>query len=285
MSTRQSSGRSVIFWLFLFISIPIAVVLLSYASGLRFDRDTGTVIETAALSIETQPRGALVTIDGGSLERTTPLVHSVSPGMYTLELSMDNHHAWKKEVTVHRGKSELFSNVILFAHATPFTTDVTATKQSFSEFDAGDGRTLRALDGPETLIIDDRHQTSFIVESRDVLEPLVRIDERVSAAQWNQNNTLLFATDNDLSLYTVGGDVTLLRRQGLRILDVAWHPENQYVFYSDLTGLYALELDPRDVRQRWKLADVGDAQDLIVSDAGDTLYYRSGETNYSLQLY
>lgn len=285
MSTRQSSGRSVIFWLFLFLSIPIAVVILSYASGLRFDRDTGTVVETAALSIETQPRGATVTIDGSSLERTTPLVHSVAPGMYTVEMNIDNHHAWKKEVVVHRGKSELFSNVILFAQATPFTTDTTITKPSFSDFDAGDGRTLRALDGPETLIIDDRHQTSFIVESRDVLQPLVRIDERVSSAQWNQNNTLLFATDNDLSLYTVGGDVQLLRRQALRILDVAWHPDNAYVFYSDLTGIYALELDSRDTRQVWKLSNAADAKNLVVNDSGDTLFYQSNEETYSLQLY
>lgn len=284
MSTkRQSTGRSIIFWVFFLGSVPIAVLLISYASGFRFDRDTGTVIERAALSIETTPRDARISVSGTELDKKTPIVHSLSPGMYTLRIEKDGYQPWEKEVTVRRGESELFSDILLFSQETPIASSTQLTKTAFEDMTV-DGRVLRALDGPEVLLVDSRHETSFVVTSREERETQHRIDAAVTAAEWNKD-VLLYATPNGLWTYTKNGQAQLLRRQSLRILDVAWHPDSAYVFYSDLTGIYALELDSRDSRQRWKIADVTDASGLVVSGDGSELQFTSQEQIYSLQLY
>lgn len=286
MSTNsQSSGRSLLFWVFFLGSFPIAIILLSYASGLRFDSGTRTVVERAALSIETTPNDAAVVVSGAQLEKRTPLVHSLTPGMYTVRIEKDGYQPWEKEVTVERGRSELFSDVILFSTETPISATREFRKPEFQDVTVDD-RVLRFLDGPEALLVDDRHETAFIVRSLEDRSTQVRIDSAINAAQWNDSDTLLFATRNALWTYRVGDTKPLLlKRQSLRILDVAWHPDQAYVFYSDLTGLYALERDSRDTRQLWKIADVSDADELVVNNSGDALQYRSGDQYYQLKLY
>lgn len=286
MQRRQSPKRSILFWVFFLTSIPIAIALMGYASGLRFDKETKTLVESAGISIQTTPENATIAVNGAVLEKKSPLVHSLSPGMYTLTITQENHSTWEKKVTITPGESELFSHIILFGKAAPIEIDTIESKKTFVPTkEKFEGSTIRILDGPFIVAVDDVHEHSFILDSLEEKIPLHHIPSRIKSAMWNKENQLLYATDTEIWIWEEKNHETLLRRQSKTIYDVAWHAKNQHIFFSDLTGIYAMEIDPRDQRQIWKISDVSDAKKLIVPSSGDTLLYESQGKYYSLQLY
>ena len=301
-SQRQSTGirpQSVLFWVFLCISIPLMIFLVLFASGYRLDPSSGQVVVSAALAIETEPKDVTVLLNGEIQPSHTPYIDTFEAGAYTIELQKDGFLPWKKQLTFEEGKSILFPNVLLFRNQKPIVSsvqdlvkkeDVEVLPEVYHSYYANlgwdDPATLLFVQGPQDLLIDPAQQVSYVINDISTYTPDHRIESAVIDAAWNKDGVLLYATEFELWLFNPAfNEYVLLTRRATPITGVEWHPEGGYIFFTDTNGVYALEIDPRDQRQLWQLADTVAPIQLSVSAKGDELQFFSNYQWMKLSLF
>lgn len=313
--SERRQRRSIIFWIFLGIAIPAMFFTLSYAAGYRFDERTRSVIQTSALAIHTIPKEALVYLNGVRTEKITPYIeNNLMPGGYTIEVRKNGYHAWKKQITFERGLSEIFPEVVLLldddAQAAKGTVadgdmntvldrtalfgknseDLVALPKKYHETYREIGwerpESLMYLPGDRDLLVDQEQQRAYLLDSIDKFSDKETISGAVHHAQWNADELLLYTTEFELWVMADEGKKRmLLTRQSNPILDAAWHPTGSLLFFSDVQGLSAIELDDRDHRQIWKLDGHPSPVDIRVNARGDAVTFVSEGTHYDLQLF
>lgn len=300
-SKTQKNSKSWLFWVFIIVSIPLAVLLVSYSAGYRFDRTTGSIIETSAVAIHTLPKQADIYLNGELQADSTPFIEILDPGSYTIEVKKEGYFDWRKEMIIEPGESLLFPEITLLKNAEAvevsvlpeelptkireLTEDEVATLTDLGWSNAESMR-LYAEEGKILILIDETTNTSYAVDSLAALgsDDEVRIQSAITDAEWI-DNTLLFTDGYDLTLYYAKeNNSELLHRQSSTIVDIAWHPNGSLLFYSDTDGIHALEMDNRDTRQRWTLSEQTNAGQLLVQERERELTYNVDGTQYELIL-
>lgn len=279
-STKQRK-RSIVFWLFVLLSVPLITLVVAYASGYRFDTHSKTVSVISLISIYTETEGASVLLNGEPQEQKTPFMQTVIPGEYTVAVSQDGYQPWEKHISVAEGKSAVFAKILLFAktptiqgatstdtyeklpHLRSLTNDeqTTYTNNGFAHADS-----LRILTGgPKVVVVDPKRNMTWLVASGDNVYTTIRIGDASTVAQWNADQSqLLFMNDSELWSYDVEKAQPILwRRQSTPLIDATWSVSSAYIFTSDENEISALEFDNRDTRQHWVLAPVSGAAELI----------------------
>lgn len=301
--SERRQRRTIIFWIFLGIAIPAMFFTLSYAAGYRFDERTRSVIQTSAVAIHTIPKEASVYLNGVRAEKMTPYIeNNLMPGGVAIEVRKDGYHSWKKQIAFERGLSEIFPEVLLLLEdeARVSTRDAGGDAKAAMDLaplpkkyhasveEAGWERpeTLLYLPGDQDLLVDQEQQRAYVLDSIERFSDEKYIAGVLHHAQWNDDDTLLYTTEFELWVLTDNGNEhILLTRQSNPILDVAWHPSGSMIFFSDLHGLSAIELDERDHRQIWKLDSHPSPTEIRVNARGDTLTFVSNGALYDLQLF
>lgn len=293
-------GRAVLFWVFIIVSIPIAVGLLAYSAGYRFDKQTGTIVETSAIAIHTTPRQANVILNGETQSSTTPFIETLSPGEYTITVQKDGYNTWQKQMTIAPGESLLFPEITLLADSEPKAISVSAAstakdsvvrelnsaeKNYYESQGWNSADSLRAVDGPTSLLIDDVTDTTYFLKELASFEPKEAQSLAVTDAEW-LDTQLLYTNGLEMWVYdSKSKESYLLLRQSALINSVAWHPDASLVFYSDANGIHALELDDRDMRQTWTLLEgTGSATALVTVNRGKELQYAIGDDYFTLTI-
>jgi len=271
--------RSVLFWLFVVISIPLITVVVGYASGYRFDTQSKKLSITSLISLYTVQEGASVTLNGVVQEKTTPFMQSVLPGEYTVTIQRDGYQPWKKTATVEEGKSAVFSKILLFAQTPTIEEQKDAIEKPIGlrplteaerelyttqGFTHGDTASI-LTGGPQVLLVDPQLNNSWIVPKNGSQESALRIADAVTVAEWNSDQSeLLMMNEQELWVYTLEKNhLTLLRRQSTPLIDATWSVDATTIFYSDPATINAIERDDRGDRQRWIVATLANATDLI----------------------
>ncbi|MBI2410442.1 MAG: PEGA domain-containing protein [Candidatus Kerfeldbacteria bacterium] len=295
--------RSIIFWIFILVAGPLTVLILSYAAGYKFDRQTGTIIATSLLSIKTTPAEATVFFNGKKQEPLTPYIYTdILPGTYTITIRKSGYQPWKKHLTIEQGKSMLFNDVMLFLdHTTTTPIDAQAMPETVSREElsslpqdllasyAKEGfahpEALKSVEGPRDILVDPQTHVSYIVPSLKTFIDTDAVEREMEHTDWNEH-LLVYTSQSDLWLYNSHDDThTLLTRHGEPMLDAVIHPAGQYVFFSAQDGIYAIEIDNKDHRQTWKLADASSASNLRVTKTGAQLLFTSNDKTKSISLY
>jgi len=76
-------------------------LVLFFSFGYSYDFENHALLKTGAITVNTQPRGAVVTFDGKILDSTTPLhVKHLLPGQYTIKIQKDGYRDWEDVITV-----------------------------------------------------------------------------------------------------------------------------------------------------------------------------------------
>lgn len=294
LAKRRS--RALLFWLFIVCSVPLILLVIAYASGYRLNTQTGTVTEHALLSIESRPDGANVILndvnrsDAQSKNSHTPYGEILAPGTYSVKLRADGYHDWNTEVILAEGKSAIFPEVILFKKqpATEVTSPPVATAPTLRTLTAEETRfytdngyphpeSLRLLEGPRTLLVDDVNDSTWLLQSPTDIEGMQRLGNAIIDAEWNPDQSeLLFITTVEVWIYDLEKQSsTLLRRQSTSLRDATWHPSSGYVFLSDANEISAIEHDERTHYQRWVLSQTAGAHELVAEE--QHLYFRSAD--------
>lgn len=107
--------RKIVFLLFVGIYLVVAPLTLLYALGYIFSPAEQTLLPTGLVSLETDPPGASVWLNGKPLEETTPLVlRNLKPGNYEIRLQGEGVHAWEKRIQVKPEQALRFEKIFLF---------------------------------------------------------------------------------------------------------------------------------------------------------------------------
>ena len=83
------------------IFLVLAPVIILLARGFSYDFANGRIVKTGALSVKTDPRGAVVFLDNEP-SKTTPMVKRfLFPKEYQVEIQKQPYLPWKKRVNIH----------------------------------------------------------------------------------------------------------------------------------------------------------------------------------------
>ena len=83
----------------LVVTVLTGVIVLA-ASGYDIDRSTGQVIQNGILLVETEPRGANVTINGQMESAKTPARYPIPQGRYTVMVDKEGYRSWQSTVEI-----------------------------------------------------------------------------------------------------------------------------------------------------------------------------------------
>lgn len=103
------------FYLYLLLFLLTSPLVVLYTAGYRFDFHTVSFVKTGALAVSTDPRGAHVVLnDDRKLTRTPSILKNILPGTYTLRVSKDGYHEWRREITVRSRETTMVDEILLF---------------------------------------------------------------------------------------------------------------------------------------------------------------------------
>ncbi len=298
---KKRHQRSVLFWIFITISIPIAILTLFIASGYRFDTNTRTIVQASSMMIESTPRNISLTIDNtDTIEIRTPYIQKIDSGVHTIKIQKEGYHTWGKKLSFEESKSIIFPQIVLFPTQPPKKSTLSSiTKKengtiqplpkdlevSYIAEGFKNVKKLKVLVGPMDLLVDTEKNAAYLIDSLNSFNDEIKINGTITASEWSSGRSLAYAMGGEIWKYDIDGNKQeLLKRQSTPIIDLAWHENDGYLFYSDKTGLYVMELDERDWRQTWKIADITDATELTLSKKGDALLFISQGAIYSYAL-
>lgn len=304
---QQRKKRAWIFWIFLITAIPTAVIIVSYAAGYRIIPTKSLIVQTSALSISSIPRKAYVFINDNLQKERTPFFQdTLAPGSATIRIVKEGYHPWQKTMMFTPGRSVIFSNVLLFRQEAPVALDAARTEEvrtqlsaerhfeaptdemitSWNAEDITTTTPMTILQGPFTLVVSAANDSSILLPNPMSWSHGIHLSGAVRAAEWHNDEQLVYITSSELWIFSKTTKNTLLLvRSAVPLRDVAWHPDGDYLYYSTEQALYARELDPRDGRQQWKLADVNAADNLHINTKGNVLTYEAEGVFFALKLY
>lgn len=103
-------------WVFLVVSfVIIGAVLISSASGYRYNPKTRRIQKTALLRVRSRPRDVSVVLNGKVLATKTPWEKSrLLPGSYELKLEKPGYSSWIKTIELAPSEARVYGGVVLF---------------------------------------------------------------------------------------------------------------------------------------------------------------------------
>ncbi|MBF0493987.1 MAG: PEGA domain-containing protein [Candidatus Omnitrophica bacterium] len=101
--------RHIFFWLFFVIFVIFTPLITFYSLGYKLDSKTKRFERTGAISIQTEPRGAEISINGKKRDCLTPtILKEIMPGKYTVLLGKKDFYSYAIPVVV---KSSFVSEI------------------------------------------------------------------------------------------------------------------------------------------------------------------------------
>ncbi len=112
--------RRIFFWILAILFIATTILVVFYALGYRFSRERGIFIYGGSITIKSNPRNVVITLDGQPVSQSkinfinsSYHIDGIKPGEYLLEVSAPGFQTWSKKTAVHSGISTEFWNVLL----------------------------------------------------------------------------------------------------------------------------------------------------------------------------
>lgn len=106
--------RKILFYILLILYLTITPYLILYGLGYVFKADEREILKTGLISVTSEPRGAVVYIEGRKFSRRTPVVvRGLRPGSYQVRVTRRGFEPWAKKVLIVPEKAARLEPVIL----------------------------------------------------------------------------------------------------------------------------------------------------------------------------
>jgi len=128
---------------------------------------------------------------------------------------------------------------------------------------------------PEYLLLEETGRHRLLLISKSGEEAKIKLSVPALLWQWEPDGQRLLYSDGfDLHLYRPDAESdTIITRQSKRITSLAWHPEGSAVIFTQEDGLFAIELDTRDLLNTIKLESGQGFASVLVDDKGKNAYF------------
>lgn len=104
--------RRIMPWVFVICFFAVAPALLFYTAGYRYNVKKGKIERNGTVIIDSQPRGATISLDGRTIIDQTPItLQDMAPGTHHFAITLDGYTSWEKTLDV-RPEYVTFLNAI-----------------------------------------------------------------------------------------------------------------------------------------------------------------------------
>ena len=111
--------RRLLFYFLLFSFVTAATIVIFYSIGYRVDFENFAITETGGIYVRSNPARVDIFLDGEGVKNEAGLLNSgtlvdnLSPGLYSLDISMDGYSNWHKGVEITPGAVSVFDSIVL----------------------------------------------------------------------------------------------------------------------------------------------------------------------------
>jgi hypothetical protein len=229
--------RDLIFILFIFFFIVLAIVISLFASGYKFNLsrpfDINRILQkTGSLIVSTSPKDAYIFIDGKQQKNpvfklfkqdylSTPnKIKNLLPGKYKLTLTKENYWPLEKEVEIKSGIATIVENIHLFRSDLPIML-IPSSKSNISLSPSKDSLFLKS------------DQAIYNLQS---LEKEQNIENGEAIHSWSQNKDIFIDAQN---IYNLENKTKIKLESYFNQEFKAWKydRENDFLYYCCYTRL------------------------------------------------
>ena len=99
-------ARRTYFILTILVFIIVAILLVFYASGWRYNRSTNKLGLVGALTVTSEPNNAIVHLNDEPLKKSTPTTtNTIIADQYLLKITKDGYFDWTKNIIIEKSKT------------------------------------------------------------------------------------------------------------------------------------------------------------------------------------
>lgn len=262
--------------LFILLFLIITPLILAYAAGYHINWRYLKLEKTGLLEIKTIPSGAEVNIEelkawlGKPKNLATPFkLKNLRPSNYTINLSLAGYHNWRKILTIRPVETTFAKDVRLFKQAEPqWLADLPASSTialaNFSDNQQLNLNNKNLTTSTINALISEKDLTDNWLDAHSVRLACALPDKKIAYA--NQFELWLADPETKTRL--------LLGRFSQNINQLICLPDtSNYLIYGHDNSWQLIELDDRQGRNIWKLADINELGLSAINKKADQLYF------------
>lgn len=112
--------RRIMPWVFIICFFAVAPALLFYTAGYRYNAKKGKIERNGTVIIDSQPRGASISLDGRTIIDQTPItLQDMAPGMHHFAVTLKGYTSWEKTLDVRPEYVTFLNAIRLLKHSEP----------------------------------------------------------------------------------------------------------------------------------------------------------------------
>ena len=204
----------------------MALALIFYAEGYRYNFKTFKVSRTGIASFVTYPKGADIYINDRLMPEKTPYAVNLTPATYDAMVTKDGYQSWQRAFKVDSELVSEFKNIVMFKSDIPSTALTDPGK-------------INLLNAPIDLLAGAKQGDPMIVNDHEIWvgDSLVtRFSTPVSSAIWYPDHThIVFQQGDEIRTIELDGfnDTQLVKLSSNLPTNFALNNKGTELYFSD----------------------------------------------------
>ena len=204
----------------------LALSVLFYAQGNRFDFKTFQTIKTGQISIEYLPRDSQIYINDKRVEVAKSFAKNLSPGWYLFKVAKEGYTPWQVNLNIASRSVNIYKNVMLFK-SSPQIEVLT------------DQRKISTLSGPSDQLASRGDKNGLFANGFEIW-----LDQKIVARFSTQINQVVWYSDRAHILYQQGKEIRVIEKNGMNdtlLATLSKETPTRFAVSSDGVELYFLD--------------------------------------------
>ena len=265
--------RRFIFYALVLIFVIAAPTIAIYTAGWRWNFKQKRAVKIGALSVDSLPREATITVNGRALGKTPALIPKLLPGQYEITLQKNQYHTWGKTLAVASGQTTFAHEITLFKKNAPQLLQTPPSSPTLSH----------TAPAPYPFYYDSKREVIAIVDN----EKQQRLAELPgNRAIWSANDQprlFVYSAHEVWQFNPEKIESTLITRLTQNIQEVLLVPGQNTIILVLPDRIRALELDLRDRQNTWDLTDFEKIKKVWLEENGRALFIEGTQNNQTGQ--
>ncbi len=244
--------RRLVYSIFIGAFLIITPILITYASGYRYNFKKNKIEKTGILYVDSNPKQSLIYIDGKYENKTPAKFSYMLPDIYKIKVEKEGYYPWEKEIEIKSNLTTFSKNIILFKKSLPI--NIINGEINILDVSLDKTKIIYSLifeNGEELRLLNLRNESDFKIEKFN-LGSYSNID----FVQWspNGNKAIIKKQIGDFNKYLIIDIETLKIKElfditRLNFSELKWDIKNEnYLYGLRNSVLYQIDIATNSVK-------------------------------------
>ena len=227
--------KTLVMWALILVSFGIVcIILVLWASGLRYNFKANKWQKTGLVYLDCEPDSVDIYVDKNLVKTKTPSSIKLIPGEYQIIIKENNYTNWQENVQIEAGKVKKFENIILF-RSNPEQTEI---DKKISQFQNSPDR--------EKIIYLSQKLYLYNLKSKSTKE-LNIIPKNLKIIEWSNNSSqLLIHNNKTYYIYNLENNIFTNLKKIKNPLKISFQPtDSNILIYQTNKILYNYNLNTK----------------------------------------